>query len=185
MYVFDLATETWTTRKAKIPDGSSQESAAVSDGVGHIWYHGPDNLVEYDPSTESFTEYKHKAFDVYETRVAYDPLGNNILFAGFQNDHFMIFDIDKGSFSESSSNPGGEIKDNTCGDNSGRVYTGAKDYLHMYRYDVASDTWTVLPDLPAEHDNNSTCVVSQDGWLYYGTENTSGFFALPLGTIGP
>ena len=40
MYQFDLATETWTTRKETIPNGNVQTGAAVFDGSGKIWYEG-------------------------------------------------------------------------------------------------------------------------------------------------
>ena len=183
MYVFDIATETWTTRKDTIPNGNVQTGAAVFDGSGKIWYEGPSSLVEYDPGTEKYTEHKHDKFDVFETRVAYDPWSNSVLVSGYENDRFLIYAIDTGKFTESSVSPGGDIRDNTCGDNSGGVYTGSGDFNHMYRYDVATDTWDVLPDLPEQHDNDSTCVVSQDGWLYYPT-TYGGFYRLPLGTIG-
>jgi len=183
MYQFDLATETWTTRKETIPNGNVQTGAAVFDGSGKIWYEGPSSLVEYDPGTGKYTEHEHDKFDVYETRVAYDPWSNSILFSGFENDRFLIYGIDSGKFTESSVSPGGEIHDNTCGDNSGGVYAGSTDFLHMYRYDVATDTWEVLPDLPMQHDNDSTCVVSQDGFLYYPT-TYGGFYRIGLGTIG-
>lgn len=106
------------------------------------------------------------------------------LLAGFQNDHFLVLDIATGKFTESSANPGGEIHDNTCGDNSGGVYVGSTDFLTMHRYDVATDTWADLPALPMMHDNNSSCVVSQDGWLYYPTQ-PGGFFRLQLGLAKP
>jgi hypothetical protein len=42
-------------------------------------------------------EHEHDTFDVYETRVAYDPWSNSILFSGFENDRFLIYGIDSGS----------------------------------------------------------------------------------------
>jgi hypothetical protein len=68
--------------------------------------------------------------------------------------------------------------------NSGGVYTGSSGKDLMYRYDIAPDTWTELPTLPAAHDNNSSCVVSQDGWLYYPTNNGGQqFYRLQLGVV--
>lgn len=46
--------------------------------------------------------------------------------------------------------------------------------------DALKDTWTELPPLPVQHDDWSSCVVSADGYLYYGT-NTPSFHRLPLG----
>ena len=36
----------------------------------------------------------------------------------------------------------------------------------MWQYDIASDTWLSLPDLPVDHANNGSCVVSDTGYLY-------------------
>jgi hypothetical protein len=183
MHQFDLASETWTTLKSKIPDGSDQYSAAVFDGEGYIWYHGPSGLVRYDPiAGTASAEKKHGKVDPYETRVAYDPIGHKIAFAGFESNYLVIYDIAKGTFTPGSTNPGNEIHDNSCGDNAGGMYVGSDiDETMMYRYDIAADTFTPLPAMPAGHDNNSTCVVSQDGYLYVGTSDGPSFFRLPLG----
>jgi hypothetical protein len=170
MHFFDFKTETWTELKGKIPDGAEEEGGAVFDGDGFIWYHGPDvDLVRYNPADGTTTSFKHRDFDSYETRMVYDPVGNRILFSGFENKEgrFLIFDLATEKFTDSSVSPGGFIHDNTCHDRSGGVYTGAANFFDMYRYDITTDTWTEIPTPPVGHDYNSTCVVSQDGWLYY------------------
>jgi len=189
MHRFDLVTETWETLVGIIPDGSDQEGATIYDGDGFLWYHGlSDDLVRYDPSDGSVMVYAHDAaftgFDAYETRMAYDPVTNAIAFAGFSNDRFLIFDIDDETFHEGTPNPDGEIHDNSCQDRAGGIYTGNGDFTLMYRYDIADDSWTVLPTLPTPHDNNASCVVSEDGYLYYATDDSGAqeFFRLPLGT---
>lgn len=62
------------------------------------------------------------------------------------------------------------------------MYVGSSNWLTMHRYDIAEDTWTELPTLPVAHDNWSSCVVSQDGYLYYGTDAPA-FYRLPLGKL--
>jgi hypothetical protein len=183
MHEFDLATRTWTSLTGSIPDGDTRWSAAVFDGRGDIWYHGPNGLVRYDPLTDSASaEITHDYVYTAHTRLAYDPVGDTIVFGGFLTDYFLVYDIANDAFAMSSTNPGGYIRDNTCGDRSGGVYVGSDDDENaMYRYDVALDTWTELPSLPTSHDNVSTCVVSQDGYLYVGTSNGPGFYRLPLG----
>jgi hypothetical protein len=190
MNKFDLASETWTSLKSTIPDsGYPALSAAVFDGEGYIWYHSSKGLVRYDPATDTASaEIVHDDFDVYETRMAYDPIGNRIAFGGYSSSALMIYDITKGTFTTSATNPGGSIHDNSCGDNSGGMYVGSStDEEMVYRYDFATDTFTALPAMPAGHDNNSTCVVSQDGYLYEATagegkKESAGMFRLPLGT---
>jgi hypothetical protein len=185
MNKFDLATETWTSLSGSIPNsGYPAYSAAVFDGEGYIWYHGPKGLVRYDPLTDTAgAEILHDDFDVYETRMAYDPIGNRIAFGGFESTALMIYDIAKGTFTTSSENPGGKIHDNSCGDNAGGMYVGSdSDETMVYRYDFATDTFTALPPMPLGHDNNSTCVVSQDGYLYEPTHDGPAMYRLPLGT---
>ncbi len=183
MHKFDFASETWTSLTGDIPAGSAEFSAAVFDGEGNIWYHGPDGLVRYDPATDTASaEIEHESVEVYQTRFAYDPIGHKIAFAGHLAAHVLVYDIAKGTFALSSTSPGGSIRDNSCGDNSGGLYVGSgSNRSMMYRYDIANDTFTELPLLPTEHDDNSTCIVSQDGYLYVGTGKAPAFYRLALG----
>ena len=79
--------------------------------------------------------------------------------------------------------PGGPIHDNTCQDRSGHVYLGSDiNPTMMYQFDVMTQTFVPLPPMPFPHDNNSSCVVSQEGYLYVG--NSGGvMIRLPLGTL--
>jgi hypothetical protein len=183
---FDFATETWTSLPGTIPSGGDDEqSAAVFDGEGYIWYHAPKGLVRYDPLTDTATaEIEHEYIASFWTRLAYDPIGHKIAFGGYISPWLLVYDIAKGTFTQSANSPGGPIETNSCGDNSGGMYTGSwDDENEMYRYDIATDTWTEIPDLPVPHDNLSTCVVSQDGYLYAGTAEGPSFFRLPLGKL--
>jgi cysteine-rich repeat protein len=182
IFRYDLASETWSTATSGIPDGTSQLTAAVFDGDGFVWYHGPgSDLVRYDPAAGTTTAFTHSGVSLamFETRVAYDPVTNSIVFSGFGSDRLALFDLASQSFSIGPASPRGTIRDNTCQDRSGHIYTGTNNGSLMMQYDVATGTWTELPALPFPHDNQSTCVVSQDGFLYYGT--TGGFARLPLG----
>jgi hypothetical protein len=191
MYRFELDGETWASIADGIPDGTTSEGATIFDGAGHLWYHGPDgDLVRFsfdgDVVTQSFPHPDFPYFDVSamdETRMAYDPVHDRIALAGYGADHFLIFDIATSEFSEGSVSPGGVILDNSCQDRSGGIYTGSAGYDTMYRYDIGADTWTPLPTVPTNHDNNSNCVVSGDGYLYFATAESGAteLFRLPLG----
>jgi hypothetical protein len=184
MHRFDLGLESWTVVAMSLPDGDGASGATIFDGEGNLWYHGSGSeLVRFTPGSGS-TTFPHDAFDTYETRMAYDPISNRIAFTGFQNDRFMLFDLDTLEFTEGSVSPGGAVRDNACQDGSGGIYTGSADFVTMWRYDIAADTWTQLPDPPTIHDNGSSCVVTQDGYLYYATAvgaMGAEFYRLPLG----
>lgn len=183
MHRFVIATEMWEEAAADVPNGSDEATGAVFDGEGNIWYADPDDaLVRYTPASDAIATFSYTDefpdFEVYETRIAYDPITNRIVFTGYSNDRFLRFDIDTEMFSEGSQSPGGSVRDNSCQDRSGGIYVGSDDDPgKMYRYDIENDDYTELPALPAEHDNSSTCVVSSDGYLYYATsENSDGEF---------
>lgn len=189
MYRFDMNELLWTEAATDIPDGLEEYSAAVFDGEGNVWYHGPDDLVRFTPSTGEFKEFPHDPFNVWETRLAYDPITNRIAFGGYQATRLMIFDLESEEFTESSDHPKGWIRDNACQDRAGGMYTGSSDGTTMHRYDFATDTWSELPELPKPHDNWASCVVSADGYLYYPTteyveaqsDYVPFFYRLPLG----
>jgi hypothetical protein len=184
MYRFKLSNEQWTTEWMDVQDGSERSTAAVMDGRGFVWYCTRNYLVQFNPSDGTAVKYRHRAeIDLDHTRLAYSPSSNRILFAGHGSNEFLRFHIDTFQLSESSQHPDGPIRDNSCQDRSGGIYVGNSDFTMMYRYDIEADTWTALPLLPAVHDDESSCVVSADGWLYYPT-NSSGsteFFRLRLG----
>lgn len=180
MHRYDLALETWTTPATGIPNGSGQLSAHAFDGDGFIWYHAPgDDLVRFNPADNTYTIFTHPTHEMYETRVIYDPVTNSILSAGFLATSFQVFDIDTETFTTSAASPGGIIRDHTCGDRSGHVYTGADDASVIWQLDVATGAWTSFAT-PMPHDNNSTCVVSEDGFYYFATSGQ--WFRISLGT---
>lgn len=199
MFRLDLETLEWTRPSTEIPDGGSgvTGSAAVYDGDGFIWYVGTDTdsaedlLVKYDPGDGTFETFSwattHPAYTAYEPRVAYDPVTNQVAFASYsEQSSFLVFDLANEVFTQGMSLPdAGTVTDNTCQDRAGGVYVTSSTGT-MFRYDIALDTYEQLPPLPAPNDSASTCVVSEVGYLYYGSLNAdpatgkSGFLRLRL-----
>jgi hypothetical protein len=184
MFRFDLASATWTDLGLTgLPDGAVVHSTAVFDGNGFIWYaSGSDTLVKFDPSDGSFEHVSYAAdyagFLVADAHMAYDPVSNRILTAGYNADRFLILDLASETFSNSATSPYGTLRDNTCQDRAGGVYTGSSvNSQLMYRYDVANDEFTELPLLPLAHDDYSMCMVSEVGYLYFATSSYPGAFA--------
>ena len=54
----------------------------------------------------------------------------------------------------------------------------------MFQYDTKTDSWTAIPDVPfTDHGCDGACTVSDDGWLYFTTGDSStggGFSRLKL-----
>jgi hypothetical protein len=185
MWKLTYATGAWTIAHGGVPNGTTQLTAADYDGEGRIWYKGPlsGDLVRYDPATGMTMTIAYvppAPMDFYETRVVYDPITNSIAYGGYNGNRFAVYDIDTGAFTLGTVTPGGRLKDNTCGDRSGHAYSGSEFGITMHQYTIATDSWVMIPNPPAAHDNVSTCVVSQDGWLYYATG--SNWYRLSLGT---
>jgi hypothetical protein len=183
LWRYELASTTWTQVASGVPDGGLDSTAAVFDGQGRIWWHASNALVSYDPVSSMQDMVPHAVFgDMYETRIGYDPRTNSIVFSGFFNDTLVIYSLDNDTFAQAQS-PGGYIRDNSCQDRSGHFYVGSEStQTLMYQLDVETGTFTPLPSLPFVHDNNSSCVVSQEGYLYVGN-NPTALARLPLGTL--
>ena len=201
MFRLDLETLEWTTPSTDIPDGGAgvTGSAAVYDSEGYIWYVGTDSdsaedvLVKYDPGDGGFQIFSwlatHPDYAAHEPRVAYDPVSDQVAFASYSEESsFLIFDPTDEVFTQGASLPdGGYVTDNTCQDRAGGVYI-TSSYGTMFRYDIALDNYMPLPPLPATNDSGSTCVVSEVGYLYYGSVNVdpatgkNGFLRLRLNT---
>ncbi len=192
MYYWSFADEAWSTIAEDIPRTPTfQGGAAVFDGDGRVWYHTVDptdssagQLIRFTPGAGDYVVFEHPHGSLFEARVAYDPLTNRIALGGHSSSMLVIFDIADEGFTTSTPTPGGVIHNNSCQDRSGGMYTGSTDFTTMYRFDFAEDTWTELPSLPAPHDNYSSCVVSSEGYLYYGSRDY-GFWRLSLGSYRP
>ena len=67
--------------------------------------------------------------------------------------------------------PESQLNDIFCSDRSGHVYAaGDSGGVTMFQYDIATDTWSQIPDLPEDHGNNYPCTVDEGaGYLYTGT----------------
>ena len=77
--------------------------------------------------------------------------------------------------------PEATMNDIYCGDRSRHIYAaGGTGGATMWQYDIATNTWSPLPDLPADHSNNGSCLVSDGGYLYVTPGANRQFYRLPL-----
>ncbi len=178
VYSYDPATDVWTT--VATTSWSDDQGMTVADEDGVLYgYDANGNIAVYDTATGTQTSYATGLGSEYETRLGYDPISRAVYFGAFHVDAFYKFDIATGAVSSVTAHPEGMLNDIFCSDNSGHIYAaGSSSGTTVWQYDIATDNWSAIPDLPSDHGNNHSCVVSDSGWLYMG--GSSGFYRLAL-----
>jgi hypothetical protein len=178
VYSYDPATDTWTTVTST--SWSDDQNMTESDEDGVLYgYDSSGNIAVYDTVTGTQTSHPTGLGSEYETRMGYDPISRAVFFGYFGASYLHKFDIETGVVSSVTSIPESQLNDIFCSDRSGHIYAaGGTSGTTMWQYDVATDTWSAIPDLPSDHGNNNSCVVSDSGWLYVG--GSSGFYRLEL-----
>ncbi len=171
IYSYDLASDTWTTVAST--SWTDDANMTVSDEYGVIYGHdGSGNIAVYDTVTGTQSSYATGLGSQYETRMGYDPGTRAVFFGAFHYPNLYKFDIASGSISTMSTSPESYLNDIFCSDQSGHLYMAGHysgSYARtMLQYDIATDSWSYIPDLPEDHGNNYTCTVSDAGWLYVG-----------------
>ena len=100
---------------------------------------------------------------------------------GFAAPDLFKLDLVSGDVTQLTSIPEPMLNDIFCGDRSGHIYAaGDSNGTSLWRYDIATDTWSVMPSLPGDHGNNGACSVHADGWLFVTVPETSGLYRLKL-----
>ena len=180
VYTYDPDTNAWST-VTSITCGDDY-NATESDEYGVIYGHDPGYLVTYDTVTGTADYISTGMGSLYETRMAYDPVSRAIFFGAFYLGDLYKYDLATGSLTAMSDHPESFLNDIFCSDRSGHIYAaGGSSGKTMWQYDVATDTWSSIPDLPVDHGNNWTCTVSHEGYLYVGAGSSgSDFYRIEL-----
>jgi hypothetical protein len=154
----------------------TQYSMSVSDDDGNVY-----SVVSDGSSANQLVRFASKtgavdyiagsaAWRVGEARLAWEPSTKKIYLAPlFNGPDFYSVVPRTGAISTLASPPGSGVGDAFCGDKSGHIYAQGGDGCNgttMYRYDIAHDSWTALPDLPFPSRCAGSCAVTADGWLY-------------------
>jgi hypothetical protein len=164
---YDIMADSWTTVRSDVP-GTSTDSMTVFDGAGNLWaYRSGDALVRYTIATNTISEFTTGVVASTQTRLGYDPGTNSLYFgSALSTSSFHRFDIATSVVSTLAPHPEGTLSDTFCTDLSGHIYAaGACGGPTMYMYDIATNAWSLIPDLPTSGCNGS-CSVHEDGWLY-------------------
>jgi cysteine-rich repeat protein len=182
---YNVATDVWDSA-GSFTDTQDQESMTESDGNDHLYVIADNNMVVWTISTGAVSYYPltfTPAPNIYESRLGYDPGTNSIYFGGYGAPQLYRFDIATQVITQLTSIPENQLNDIFCSDRSGHLYAaGDSTGVTMFTYDIATDTWSQIPDfIEASHGNDGGCAVSAaDGNLYVTTGETPTVYRLAL-----
>ena len=180
IHSYDPATNTWTELAAFT--GTDDYAMTESDENGMIYsYNDEGELITYDALKGTVSYEDLGLGDLYETRIAYDPIDRALFLGAYYEPYLYRYDLTSGTVTEMTSIPESQLNDIFCSDRSGHIYAaGNSSGTTMWQYDIDTDAWSQLPDLPSDHGNNGTCTVSEDGYLYVGTGSGQAFYRIDL-----
>jgi outer membrane protein assembly factor BamB len=166
---YDIATSTWTTPLIGAP-ASAGDTQNAHDDTGHVYAVTADNrIATYDVGTNtiSYQPFGMSSPATYP-RIAWDSVSRLLyLSPNITNSNVYSFDPATGAIRTLTPLPESHSTPTFCSDRSGHLYAaGNNNGTRIWQYRVATDTWTMIPDLPFDHDANGNCTVTDDGWLY-------------------
>jgi streptogramin lyase len=155
---------------------------SVSDDEGHIWGHASNGqLVRYAPASGAVDYYTTGQGGQYEARLAWDPIVRKIFFGSYTKPQLYSFNVDTHVVEQHASIPENQLNDIFCGDRSGHIYAaGDSGGNTIFKYDVATNTWSQIPSLPTDHGNNGCCTVWRAGWLFVSTGSNKKWHKIEL-----
>ena len=183
VYMFSPQTEQWSIKGAYT--GGDDTNQTVADYDGKVYgYSNSGEIVQYSIATEMVSQESTGLGSLLETRMVYDPGEHALFFGAYDEPYIYRFDLNSNTLDTNPVATVPEDRLNTifCGDHSGNIYVAGGAFgTSMWQYNIASQAWTSLPDLPQDHGNNGSCTVSEEGYLYVGTGSLLRLFRLPLG----
>jgi hypothetical protein len=161
--------------------GTDDLNMTESDEFGHVFGHTQEgDIIDYDVGSDTVTQYPTGLGGMFETRMGYDPGTRALYFGAYNEPDLHKFDLMTLEASTLTPIPESQLNDIFCSDRCGHIYAaGDLTGTTMFQYDVATDTWSPIPDLPTDHGNNWTCTVSEEGYLYVGTDGPK-LYRIPL-----
>ena len=110
------------------------------------------------------------------------PVYHSLFIGEYSQPQLYRFDLTTYSVTQLTDIPENQLNDIFCGDRSGHIYAaGDSAGTTIFQYDIASDVWTQMPNLPANHGNNGSCTVSEEGYLYVGSGSLRQLYRIDLG----
>jgi hypothetical protein len=185
----DTRTDAWAN--VTTYTGATEYTTAVADRAGFVYgYRTDGQLIRYDPRLNNITNLPTSIGPLrgntrlFETRIAYDPGTNSLFMGAYETPQLYRHDLTTGATTLLAPIPESQLNDIFCGDRSGHIYAaGATSGNTLFQYDIATDTWTRIPDYPVDHGNNGTCSVSENGYLYMSSGSGMDLYRLPLDRV--
>ena len=180
LWSYEPATDTWATVVSELPTDTYTMTAVDEDGVVY-GLSDTGVLMAYDTVTGVAVQTTTGLGYLYETRLSYDKSSRTLLIGGYSEANLYAVNVDTFAETTLTSIPESSLNDIFCTDGSGHLYAaGGSSGTSMWQYTVGTDTWAEIPELPASHGNNGSCVVSATGKLYVGSGSYRGFYSLDL-----
>jgi hypothetical protein len=180
IYSYDISVDSWAD--VTTFSGGDDLNMTESDEYDVIYGHTTDGqMVSYDTVSGDLSYFTTGYGDEHETRLGYDPATRSIYFGAYSAPYLRQWHIDTGVVEEKTSIPEGQLNDIFCSDRSGHIYAaGNSGGTTLFQYDVETDSWSSIPDLPSDHGNNGSCTVAGDGYLYVASGSNLKWYRLPL-----
>jgi hypothetical protein len=172
VYRYDIAAGTWTTLASV---ASMNQAQSTHDDAGHVFaVTSDDRIATYDIASNmvSYQPFGRSA-PVTVPRIAWDaPSARLYVMPSIVTPDLYSFVPATGAITTLAPMPGTTSAPELCGDRTGSLYgtTNTPGDTHMWRYDIPTNTWLSMPDLPFPHGQNGSCTVSDDGYLYLGAD---------------
>jgi hypothetical protein len=181
VFAYNTTSDAWST-VASVP-GADDYNMSESDENGVVYGYDASSgdIIGYDTVSDTTTSWPTGLSGLSEARLGYDPGTRAMYFGAYPEPYLYKLDLTSGVVTSLKSISEYQLSDIFCSDRSGHIYVaGDSSGTTMWQYDIASDTWNALPDLPSEQSNNGSCTVSEDGYLYVGTGSYLQFYRLAL-----
>ena len=180
IFSYDTETDAWDTVTTYV--GVDDANMTESDQYGVIYGHSATGqMIIYDTVSGDLDYFTTGYGDEYETRLGYDPGTRSIFFGAFMNSYLYQWYIDSGVVVERTPIPESRLNNIFCSDRSGHIYAAGSDGgTTILQYDIATDSWAEIPNLPSDHGNTGSCTVSGDGYLYVSSGTYQRWYRLPL-----
>jgi hypothetical protein len=180
---YDIPTNAWSTPlMGGVHDNDQNTTTHNTDGTQLYTITTVPEIATYDIATNSMSYTAYAPASAGESHSAWDVCSSKLyISADFSTPNLDSYDPATGAVTALAPIPESKMNDIFCGDRSGHLYAaGNSSGTTFWKYDIATNPWSQLPDLPFDQGNNGACGVSNDGWLYVTSGNNNSVARIQL-----